>query len=112
MSVVQLSRKLVLEQAVGTPDGAGGFVQGWAMLGTLWADLRPATGRSVAGEGVALSRQSYRITVRAAPQGAPSRPRPGQRLREGALLFLIDAVTEAGPGGAYLICHSHEEVAL
>ena len=50
--------------------------------------------------------------MRGAPQGAPSRPLPGQRLRDGARLFAIDAVTEVVPGGAYLVCHAHEEVAL
>ncbi len=112
MSDVQLSRKLMLEIAVNTADGAGGFTRAWVVLGTLWADLRQTSGRAAGGEEVALSRLTYRITVRAAVQGAPSRPLPGQRFRDGDRLFAIDAVTEAVPGGAYLVCHAHEEVAL
>ncbi|WP_226781000.1 head-tail adaptor protein [Oceaniglobus trochenteri] len=112
MSGVQLSRKLVLEGAVRQPDGAGGALSSWQALGTLWADLRMGSGRTTGGEAGALSRQTFRITVRAAPQGAASRPVPGQRFRDGARVFSIDAVSEVLPGGAYLICHAHEEVAL
>jgi head-tail adaptor len=51
----------------------------------------------------------YRITVRAAPQGAPSRPKPSQRFRDGARIFSIDAVTESDPGGRFLVCFATEE---
>jgi len=112
MSGVQLSRKLVLEHAVTAPDGAGGFTRAWTVLGTVWADLRVAGGRAAGGEEVTLSRLTYRITVRGAVQGARSRPQPGQRFRDGARLVPIDAVSEVVPGGAYLVCYAHEEVAL
>ncbi|WP_108484072.1 head-tail adaptor protein [Oceaniglobus ichthyenteri] len=112
MSGVQLSRKLVLEHQVEVPDGAGGFSRNWTALGTLWADLRVGSGRARSGQEVALSRVTYRITVRGAAQGAPSRPAPGQRFVDGTRVFSIDAVTEVVPRGAYLICYAHEEVAL
>lgn len=51
----------------------------------------------------------FRITVRAAPQGAPSRPTPLQRFRDGARLFAIEAVTEADPEGRFLVCFAREE---
>lgn len=112
MSCVQLSRKLVLETAQQSSDGAGGKLRTWVALGIHWADLRIGTGRARGGEEVALSRITYRITVRAAPQGSPARPEPGQRFRDLNRLFTIDAVTEVVPGGVYLVCYAHEEVAL
>ena len=57
-----------------------------------------------------LSAVPYRVTVRGAPTGAPSRPKAGQRLREGARLFLIQAVTERDQFGRYLTCFAREEV--
>jgi head-tail adaptor len=53
---------------------------------------------------------SYRIVVRAAPPGAPSRPQAGQRFREGGRLFAIRAVAEAGGAGRFLVCFAEEEV--
>ena len=99
---VRLLRRLVLEAAERVADGSGGYAEAWAPLGTLWADVRPRGGREefVAGRPRPVVR--YRILVRAAAPGAPSRPLPGQRLREGERVFRILTVTEAGPDGRHL----------
>lgn len=110
MSALRLNRRLVLEQKTQVPDGAGGFTTHWAALGTLWAELRPGTGRVVAGEEVTLATVSCRITLRGAPHGAPSRPVPGQRFREGARVFAILAVTERDSAGQFLTCFAREEM--
>lgn len=112
MASVRLTRKLVLEEAQTSPDGAGGFDTVWTGLGTLWAEVSPRTGRDRAGEAVSLSHTTYRIVVRAAPEGAPSRPRPGQRFRDGSRLFHIVAVTERDAEARYLTCFAEEEVAI
>ncbi len=109
MSLPVLNRALVLEAATRTPDGAGGAIETWAPLGTLWAEVVPRTGREASGAALTLSRTAYRITLRAAPQGAPSRPAAGQRLRDGARLFHLRAVTET-PDGRHLICFADEEI--
>lgn len=106
----RLSRPLVLEAPARAGDGAGGFVEVWEVLGTLWAEVVARTGRDGPGEGARVARAAYRITVRAAPQGAPSRPVPGQRLRDGARVFAIEAVTEAAAGPGYLTLWAEEEV--
>jgi len=109
MSAPRLTRRLVLEEAQAAPDGAGGHLESWVALGTLWAELRAGTGRSRAGVIVPVGRVPWRITVPAAAQGAASRPRPGQRLRDGARHFMIHAVAESDTRGAYLICFAEEE---
>lgn len=53
----------------------------------------------------------YRIILRAAPEGAPSRPIPGQRFRQGNRLFAIAAVTETDVKGGHLTCFATEETA-
>jgi head-tail adaptor len=105
-----LNRKLLLEEASQTPDGAGGFIETWAVLGTLWAHIKPGTGRERGVDFVTLSSVPYRITVRAAPDGAPSRPKPNQRFRDGGRIYRIVAVTEADDAAQYLVCFAHEEV--
>lgn len=112
MADIILSRPLVLEGAVRSPDSAGGFTRNWEPLGVLWADVRPRTGREVAGANLTLARVSYKIVVRGAPQGAPSRPLAGQRFRDGSRIFVIRAVTESRPRGKFLTCFADEELAV
>lgn len=110
MSRYHLSRPMVLEEAQSLPDGAGGQALEWQVLGTLWCELRAGAGRERRGEIVPEGWMLFRIFLRAAPQGSPQRPRPDQRLREGERVFRILSVSEADPGGAYLVCHAREEV--
>ncbi|MFN3936644.1 MAG: head-tail adaptor protein [Gemmobacter sp.] len=109
MSVPRLGVPLVLEAPLASPDGKGGQAKVWQALGTLWADLVAGAGREVVREALPEGAVVWRITVRAAPVGAPSRPRAGQRFRLGLRLFPILAVAETGPEGRYLVCHAREE---
>lgn len=111
MTAPRLNRSLVLEAPVNTADGAGGFVRDWQPLGVLWAELKAGSGREVAAAETTVSRVPYRITVRAAPFGATSRPTAGQRFREGPRVFNITAVAEQGVNAQFLTCHAQEELA-
>lgn len=111
MSLPLLNRKLVLEEAQLSADGSGGYSETWVSLGTLWAEIKAGTGREKAGEALTVSSVPYRITVRAAPAGAASRPKPEQRFREGPRLYRILAVSESDPQSHYLTCFAREEVA-
>ncbi len=110
MNAPHLNRALVLEGVVRTPDGAGGFTEAWTALGMLWAEVLPGSGSDTLGEERMLSAVPYRVTVRGAVVGSPSRPKAGQRFREGVRLYLIQAVTERDPQGRYLTCFAREEV--
>ncbi len=111
MTAPQLNRSLVLEAPVKLADGAGGYTRDWEALGVLWAEVKAGSGREKAESAATLSRVPYRITVRAAPYGAPSRPVAGQRFRDGRRIFEIYAVAEKDVQAAYLTCHAQEEVA-
>lgn len=110
MRAPRLNRKLVLEEATRVSDGAGGYVLDWQPLGALWAEVTAGTGVERAGEFVTLASVPYRIVVRAAPEGAASRPRPEQRFRDGARIFRILAVAEADREAHFLTCFAREEV--
>lgn len=105
-----LNRPLVLEERARTPDGAGGYTEVWSALGTLWGELKARSGGETGEDHATMSKAQYRITVRAAPHGAASRPKADQRFRDGARVFLIQAVVEAGTEGRFLACHAVEEV--
>ncbi|MFQ1700663.1 head-tail adaptor protein [Loktanella agnita] len=110
MSRPNLNRSLTLEAPLRAGDGAGGFVSDWQALGILWAEVKPGSGRETAAFAATVSRVRYRITVRAAPYGAPSRPVAGQRFREGTRVFAIQAVSERDADPHYLVCHVEEEM--
>ena len=109
MSAPRLTRRLMLEQHIRDEDGAGGHVDHWVVLGTLWAEVRPGPGREREGPGIPMGRVAYRIVVPSALPGSLARPRPDQRLRDGVRVFHILAVSEHDRRGAYLTCFCEEE---
>ncbi len=106
MTRPHLNRKLILEAPTRVIDGAGGYSETWDAIGVIWGEVLPRG----AGREVEASELKLKITVRAAPQGAPSRPTAAMRFRDGARIYLIEAVTELDTAGIYLICFSKEEV--
>ncbi|MDG4649802.1 phage head closure protein [Roseibacterium sp. SDUM158017] len=107
MSAPRLTRRLVLEAPERVPDGAGGYAETWTVRGSVWAEVVPrGAGREV---DAARSRLNLKITVRSAPQGAPSRPTAAMRFRDGQRLYRIEAVTEADATGRTLACFATEE---
>lgn len=112
MKMRPLNRRLVLSSPTRVPDTAGGYTEVWTDLGTLWAAVEAVgTGVSTDAQGVTVASVNYCIYVRAAPIGAPSRPKPGQRLLDGPRIFRVHAVTEADPGARILTCFAEEEEA-
>ena len=104
-----LTRALVLEAPTRVADGAGGFTQGWTVLGTHWADVQAGMGRESAGQVVAVARVPYRVVVRSALVGSTARPKVDQRFRDQVRIFKILAVQEYDPAGRYLTCLTEEE---
>ena len=109
MSAPRLNRALMLEAPEVSGDGAGGYVQSWVPLGTLWAEVTPRSGRETAQSGAPVSRMAFRIIVRGAPVGHAQRPAAQQRFREGTRIFTIEAVAEHDTEGRYLACFAQEE---
>ena len=112
MSLPNLCHPLVLETPEQVGDGAGGFIQVWTPLGTLWAEINARTGREAVTTGAPVSRVSYKIVVRGAPWGNPARPKPQQRFRDGTRIFTIQAVADRDTEARYLICSADEELAV
>ena len=111
MSGPRLTSKLALERLEAVPDGAGGMHESWVALGVLWGEVKPRSGRETIGEAGQVSVTGFRITVRGAAQSHSARPLAEQRFRDGTRVFRINSVTEADPGGRFLLCLCDEEVA-
>lgn len=111
MKMPNLNRKLVLETPLRVSDGAGGYSETWDALGILWAEVTVRTGRERSEAGAPVSAVSCKIVVRGAPIGSQARPKPEQRFREGARVYVIRAVAERDPQGRFLTCFADEEIA-
>ena len=111
MKNVRLNRRLILEAPQSQPDGAGGYSETWVALGEHWAEVQAGMGREKSQDFAVVSAVHYRVIVRAAAHGAPSRPTPDQRFREGNRVFRILAVADHDPSGRFLTCYTYEEVA-
>jgi len=110
MVAPRLNRTLTLQERQMTPDGQGGFDVAWVTLGHLPAAVDARSGRERFGGERVSSSISTRITVRAAPIGATSRPSPQQRFLEDTRIYAIRAVGEADVDGLYLECWAEEGV--
>jgi head-tail adaptor len=109
MAVADLTTRLALETPDRMLDGLGGHSTTWRQLGWIWAEMVGRTGREQGTGAGMISVVQWRIVVRAAPVGDPRRPRPGQRLRHGNRLFLVEAVAESDASGRFLNCFAREE---
>lgn len=103
-----LNRRLTLEALSATPDGAGGQAEHWSAVATHFADVRSYSGREREVGGRASARVTHKALIRHVAFGAPTRPRPDQRFREGDRIFAIRAVAEADDRRGYLLCWLEE----
>ncbi len=103
-----LYRRLVLQAREDVPDGMGGFSSVWAPQGALWANVEIQSGHERKIGERDTSVVNYRIIVRSAAPGAPSRPKPDQRFCEFERVFNILAVGEYGSDGRFLQCWTEE----
>jgi SPP1 family predicted phage head-tail adaptor len=98
-----LRRRLDLEQLVRTSDGGGGFAEGWTILATLSAELRPITGGEQVEADRLAGRISHEVTLRYR-EGVM----PAMRFRLGARIFHILAVIDVEGRKRWLKCLCEE----
>jgi len=108
MMRAKFSRRLIRQVRVRVPDGAGGYGAAWQERGALWGDVDGRSGGRRVTEPGSETRLKARITIHALPQNHPDRPRPGDRLRDGARRYAVEAVHESDETGRYLVCFASE----
>nr|WP_246548200.1 head-tail adaptor protein [Ancylobacter oerskovii] len=98
-----MRHRLVHETPVATPDGLGGAVLAYVAAGQLWGALRSdAAPAEIADRPGAVL--THRVTLR-----APAAVKPGDRLRLGARVLLVEAVSDPDGRGRRLSCRCREE---
>lgn len=99
-----LRTQLVLEVAALADDGAGGGVETWTAVATLFAMLRPLEARSRFAAGQTLEATTHEATIRFRADVAS-----GMRFRLGERLLPIVTVRDPDESGRYLICNLEEK---
>jgi len=99
----KLDRRLVLEEPVDTPDGAGGFTRLYQTAATLWAQVVPAAARGEVAADSLGATVTHRIVIRSGPSVTTR-----HRLRDGARSFRIVSVREQDASGRFLTIHAEE----
>ncbi len=64
MRAGRLRHRVQIQRATETRASDGGTVQTWRAIGTVWADVRPLTGREQELAGRTASVVSHRVEVR------------------------------------------------
>lgn len=100
----QMTARLLLEEAVATPDGQGGATCVWTEIAALWAKVEPLSTSSAERAGGEIGTVSHRIWLRFR-DGIVA----GQRFRKGTRLFAVKQVSDPDETGRYLTCLCEED---
>lgn len=100
----EIRTELVLEQATATPDGAGGFIETWIEIATVFARLQPIVVRERFGADQTLEEVTHRVTIRHRPDVTS-----GMRFVMGDRVLPILTVHDPDETGRYLTCRTREQ---
>lgn len=64
MDAGKLDQRVTLQSVSSTTDAGGGRVETWATVATLWASVRPMSGRERLQADQLESPANYRVTIR------------------------------------------------
>ena len=64
MNAGQLDQRIELQRLTRTDDGYGGYVETWTTYASVWANVRPLSGRERYQAQQTQANANYRITIR------------------------------------------------
>ena len=99
-----LRTELALEDVTLTEDGAGGHVESWAEVATVFARLEPQRADMRFAGDQTLESMTHRVTLR-----FRDLVKSGMRFRLGDRLFAIVTVHDPDETGRYLVCRTWEQ---
>lgn len=96
--------ELLLEAATLTSDGAGGHVESWKEVASIFARVEPVSAASRFGADQTLETVTHRMTLRYR-QNIES----GMRFRWRSRIFAILTIHDPDETQRYLVCQTREE---
>ncbi|MEM7546686.1 MAG: head-tail adaptor protein [Pseudomonadota bacterium] len=102
------TKLLTLEERTEAPDGGGGVVEEWTIIGTHWVDLKASSARERFTGGRQVSLVTHKAIIRSLPLASALYPKADQRFRDGERVYAIRGVAEADDRREHLICWLQE----
>jgi SPP1 family predicted phage head-tail adaptor len=99
-----LRTELALEDVTLSEDGAGGHVEHWAEVATVFARLEPLRADVRFGGDQTLKSVTHRVTLR-----FREALKSGMRFRLGERIFAIATVHDPDETRRYLVCRTREQ---
>ena len=100
-----LRHPLTLQQAVRTPDGAGGFSESWATVATVFGKVEPLGTESSARADQMLEAVTHRVTIRKRGDVAA-----GMRFDWNGRVLEIVTAHDPDETGRFLECRTREDL--
>ncbi|MGL4488779.1 MAG: phage head closure protein [Rhizobiaceae bacterium] len=100
----QLRTEMMLQDAVETPDGSGGFAVSWVDVATVWVAIEAISLRAESFGGRQIEEVSHRIVMRHRDD-----VKPGQRLARSSANYRVQQVADLDGTGRYLTAFALEE---
>lgn len=97
--ITRLDRRLALEEAERSPDGAGGWTVAWSAVATLWAGIELVRGGETPRAEAVTAEATHRVILR-----RRSDVTPAMRFREGVRVLDILAVEQQGRRWTRCLC--------
>ena len=100
MIIGRMNKRISLQEAVKTADGAGGFKVVWTDRGTVWAEFKTPPALSVKGvEGAVASVAVREVKIRRRQDVAP-----GWRVLYGSAVWEVEHAYELDLTETVLVC--------
>lgn len=103
-----LKKRVALQTETLVPDGGGGYVLSWTTLATVWASIKPITGREVFAADHQEGHVTHHIAMRWRSDIAVT---TAMRISYGERLFNIRAVLNKDEANRWLVLLVEEGVA-
>jgi len=100
-----MRHELVLEEAVLSPDGAGGHSENWIEIALFFGRVEPVSAVSRFGADQTLESVTHRVTIRFR-DGVTA----GMRLRRAGRFLVIVTVHDPDETKRYLVCRARERL--
>lgn len=98
-----LNQRATLMARTLTPDGAGGFGDGWTPFANVWIQLSPVSASDAVNADHLEARVRHKIVLRRRSDLAA-----GQRIAAGARVFRVHALLDEGPRAPYVTLQCEE----
>jgi len=102
----ELNKRLVIEDLVATPDGAGGSDVNWVEFATVWAKIKPRYGSEKLLAHAVTSTTTHIISIR-----YRNGLRPRMRFVDGTREFEIQSIVNVDEANTWLSCLCREKPA-